>query len=94
MFMNSDAVAVLPGGAGTLDEFFEVLTWRQLGLHAKPIWLINVEDYWSPLVELIARAIDSGFADPGLREFFDVVDDVATLAPLLAATAGPTRPAT
>ena len=53
MFMNADAVAVLPGGAGSLDEFFEVLTWAQLGLHSKPIVLLDVNSYWQPLVGLI-----------------------------------------
>jgi uncharacterized protein (TIGR00730 family) len=69
MFMNADAVVVLPGGAGSLDEFFEVLTWRQLGLHAKPILLVNTEGYWDPLAALIERVIAEGFADPTLRAY-------------------------
>ena len=88
MFMNSDAIAVLPGGAGTLDEFFEVLTWRQLGLHAKPVWLINTEGYWSPLVTLIGQAISEGFADPSLAGFVEVIDDVESLAARLAPVEG------
>ena len=67
MFMNSDAVAVLPGGAGSLDEFFEVLTWAQLGLHAKPILLLNVEGFWDPLLGLLDHVIAQGFAAPSLR---------------------------
>ena len=81
MFMNCDAVVVLPGGAGSLDEFFEVLTWRQLGLHAKPIVLLNVAGYWDPLIGLIDHVIAKGFADASLREFFSVcttVDDTLT----------------
>lgn len=73
MFMNADAVVVLPGGAGSLDEFFEVLTWAQLDLHRKPIILINVNGYWDPLVTLIDHVIDQGFADPSLRDFLTVV---------------------
>ncbi|MDG1116978.1 MAG: TIGR00730 family Rossman fold protein, partial [Flavimaricola sp.] len=46
MFMNADAIVMLAGGAGSLDEFFEVLTWRQLGLHDKPVVLLNTEGYW------------------------------------------------
>ncbi|WP_049643191.1 LOG family protein [Candidatus Rhodobacter oscarellae] len=76
MFMNSDAVVVLPGGAGSLDEFFEVLTWRQLGLHQKPIVLINVEGYWDPLLALIDSVIDRGFADASLRDYFSVAASV------------------
>jgi len=49
MIMNADAVVMLPGGAGSLDEFFEALTWRQLGLHEKPIVLLNTNGYWDPL---------------------------------------------
>jgi uncharacterized protein (TIGR00730 family) len=69
MFMNSDAVVVLPGGAGSLDEFFEVLTWAQLGLHAKPIVLLNTEGYWDKLGELMDHVVAEGFADPSLLDF-------------------------
>ena len=72
MFMNAGAVVVLPGGAGSLDEFFEVLTWAQLGLHAKPILLLNVEGYWDPLRALVSHVIEEGFADPSLAELFSV----------------------
>ena len=79
MFANSDAIVVLPGGAGSLDEFFEVLTWRQLGLHAKPIYVLNTAGYWTPLADLIDHIIDNGFADPSLCDFFEMLPDVATL---------------
>jgi uncharacterized protein (TIGR00730 family) len=79
MFMNSDLVAVLPGGAGSLDEFFEVLTWAQIGLHAKPIFLINADGYWQPLLALIDHVIAEGFADAALRGLFTVVPDAMAL---------------
>ncbi|WP_265332505.1 TIGR00730 family Rossman fold protein [Stagnihabitans tardus] len=73
MFMNADVIAMLPGGAGSLDEFFEVLTWAQIGLHQKPIWLIDVAGYWHPLVALIDHVIAQGFAAPSLRDLFQVL---------------------
>lgn len=79
MFMNADAVAVLPGGAGSLDEFFEVLTWAQLGLHSKPIYLLNIEGYWDKLVGLIDHVIEEGFADSSLKAFIQVVPSVEEL---------------
>lgn len=79
MFMNADAVVVLPGGAGSLDELFEVLTWRQLGLHEKPILLVNSEGYWAALLALIERIIAEGFADESLRGFITLVPDPAAL---------------
>ena len=85
MFMNSDAIVVLPGGAGSLDEFFEVLTWAQIGLHAKPIFLLNVDGYWQPLLALIDHVIAEGFADAALRQGFAVVADAQTLAARLTA---------
>ena len=74
MLMNADAVVVLPGGAGSLDELFEVLTWRQLGLHDKPILILNTEGYWDPLLTLVDHVIAQGFADPSLGGFLTVVD--------------------
>ncbi|MGV6839206.1 MAG: LOG family protein [Planktomarina sp.] len=77
MFVNSDAVVILPGGAGSLDEFFEVLTWAQLGLHEKPMVLVNVKGYWDPLVALIDHVIDQGFADASLKKYFTVAANTA-----------------
>ncbi len=83
MFMNSDAIVVLPGGAGSLDEFFEVLTWRQLGLHDKPIVLLNVNGYWDPLIGLLDHVIAQGFAGDDIRETTLVAEDVDQLTTLL-----------
>ena len=83
MFMNADAVIVLPGGAGSLDELFEVLTWRQLGLHDKPIVLLNVAGYWDPLIALVDHVIAQGFAAPSLRDFLSVAQDVPGTVKLL-----------
>lgn len=88
MFMNSDAIAVLPGGAGSLDEFFEVLTWAQIGLHAKPILLLDTAGYWQPLVGLIDHIVAEGFAEPPLRSLFRLVPDSAALGAALAAMRG------
>lgn len=85
MFMNSDAIVVLPGGAGSLDEFFEVLTWRQIGLHTKPIFLLNTENYWHPLIALLDHVITQGFADPTIRDYFTLVPDIAALEARLRA---------
>ncbi len=80
MYMNSDAIVVLPGGAGSLDELFEVLTWRQLGLHEKPIYLLNVAGYWQPLLALLDHIIAEGFAEADLRGYLQVADNVAELS--------------
>jgi len=85
MFMNSDAIVVLPGGAGSLDEFFEVLTWRQLGLHAKPILLLSTEGFWAPLQGLIDHVVTEGFADQSLRDYVGVVPDIEALMAALRA---------
>ena len=76
MFELSDAFAVLPGGFGTLDETFEIITWRQLKLHDKPIVLIDVDGYWRPLLRLVDHVIAQGFARPEYRALFTVVPDV------------------
>ena len=85
MFMNSDAFVVLPGGAGSLDEFFEVLTWAQLGLHRKPVFLVDIDGYWQPLIGLIDHVIAEGFADGSLTDLIQIVPTVDTLIPALRA---------
>jgi uncharacterized protein (TIGR00730 family) len=75
MFERSDAVIALPGGTGTLDELIEVLTWRQLGLHGKPIVLVNLAGYWDPLLALIDHTIAQGFAEERFKAFLTLVPD-------------------
>jgi uncharacterized protein (TIGR00730 family) len=89
MFEMSDAFAVLPGGLGTLDETFEIVTWKQLHLHDKPIIIVNVGDYWQKLLTLIDHIVDSGFARDEIRSHFQVVDHVDDLLPALAQTHEP-----
>lgn len=93
MFMNSDAFVVLPGGGGSLDEFFEILTWRQLGLHEKPIIFLNTEGYWDPVLAMIDRIVSEGFAEPSIAGFYTVVSSVEDLEPALAAALNQARPA-
>jgi uncharacterized protein (TIGR00730 family) len=76
MFMNADAIVALPGGPGTLDELFEVLTWRQLGLHDKPILLLNVNGYWNPLLALLDGIVAQDFADSAFLDFLTPVTTV------------------
>ena len=85
MFMNSDAIVVLPGGAGSLDEFFEVLTWRQIGLHRKPIFLHDTDGYWQPLTTLLGHIIAEGFAEDTMLHYYSTVPDVASLVARLRA---------
>jgi len=74
MAQRADAFVALPGGLGTFEELFEVLTWAQLGLHTKPIGLLNVAGYFTPVIEMIDRAIAEGFCRGEHRQLF-VVDD-------------------
>ncbi len=85
MFMNSDAIVVLPGGAGSLDEFFEVLTWAQIGLHKKPIFLLDTEGYWQPLIGLLQHVVAEGFASASLLDQFTTISDVEGLRAALRA---------
>lgn len=61
MAERADAFLVLPGGIGTFEEFFEIWTWHQIGLHDKPIVLLNAHDYYTPLLDFLKRALDCGF---------------------------------
>jgi uncharacterized protein (TIGR00730 family) len=81
----SDSFLTLPGGIGTMDEFFEVFTWRQLGLHHKPIGMLNVEGFFDPLLQLLDQMIATGFLKSKNRDQLHVDDDPAKLLEVLAA---------
>ena len=89
MAERADAFAILPGGIGTLDETFEILSWKQLGLHDKPIFLVDVEGYWEPLRTLLHRIVESGFAQPKTHGLLRVVPTVSALIELLAERSPP-----
>jgi uncharacterized protein (TIGR00730 family) len=86
MAERADAFAVLPGGIGTLDEAFEILTWRQLGLHDKPIFLVDVAGYWQPLRDLLDHLAAQGFTAPLVPRLLEIVPDVAALMNTLVHT--------
>ena len=81
MFALSDAVAVLPGGLGTLDEAFEAITLRQLGFFKKPIVLLDVAGYWRPLHDLVAQVIEAGFAAPDADRLYAAVPRAEDVIP-------------
>ena len=76
MFDKSDAFCVLPGGLGTLDETFEILTWKQIKLHDKPVLMLNLDGYWTPWLDLVDKIVAEGFAKPGVTGFYEVIDTV------------------
>jgi len=84
MFELADAFAVLPGGLGTIEEAMEIITWRQLGLHDKPIFLIDEAHFWAPLVALFDHVIAQGFARKEARDLFRLLPRVEDLLPALA----------
>lgn len=76
---RADAVAVLPGGFGTMDELFEILTWAQLGLHAKPVALLNVNGFFDPLLAWVDHLTKEGFVQARHRDLVLTADGVADL---------------
>ncbi len=89
MFELSDGFVVLPGGLGTLDETFEIITWKQLQIHSKPIVVLNAGDYWSPLSDLVSSTVNGGFAHPAVNELYSMVDNVEDVFPALLAQPEP-----
>ena len=92
MAENSDGFVVLPGGFGTLDELFEILTWRQLGLHDKPIVLVDLDGYWAPLLAMLDRMVEGGFVHPEARRLLIVVEDIEAVLPAVSRAAAPQIP--
>ena len=79
MFNKAEGFLILPGGIGTLEEFFEVLSWKQLQIHNKPIILFNINNYWSELIGLIDKTIDCKFAGENIKDAYTVVDNLTEL---------------
>jgi len=75
MFDMSDAFVALPGGLGTLDETFEIITWKHLGLHDRPVFLIEPDGYWKPFHNLFDHMIATGYASQGCRDLYTVATD-------------------
>jgi uncharacterized protein (TIGR00730 family) len=90
MFERSDAFVALPGGVGTLEELVEILTWQQLGRHAKPILLANVDGFWEPLMALLAHMRAAQFIRPNLEVDLLEADRVEDILPRLRAAASRT----
>ncbi len=89
MFEAADGIVILPGGLGTLDEAFEMITWKQLGLHEKPIVLADIEGYWQPLLRLIDAGIADGYVAAESRGLFAVAEDVDGIFAALEAASEP-----
>ncbi len=83
MFDLSEAFIALPGGLGTLEEVFEMITWRRLEQHAKPIILINTNDYWQPFDALVRNVVENGFAHANAQSHFYAVPDPSGAIDLL-----------
>jgi uncharacterized protein (TIGR00730 family) len=92
MFELSDAFVILPGGFGTLDEAFEMLTWRQLQLHDKPILFLDIDGYWTLLDKLVDHFIAEGFARESSRRLFMMVTAVEDIIPALLRQPAPAVP--
>jgi uncharacterized protein (TIGR00730 family) len=88
----SDGFLALPGGAGTLEELFEVWTWAQLGFHGKPIGLLDVDGYYAPLVSFADHMVTEGFLAPGFRDMLLIDRDPAALLDAFATHTPPPPP--
>jgi uncharacterized protein (TIGR00730 family) len=85
MFERSEGFVVLPGGIGTLEELFEVLSWRTLGLHTKPIVIVDQNGYWESLEALLRAVVKGGFAERTHLAHVAFIRDLADLLPTIAA---------
>ena len=89
MFAVADAFVVLPGGLGTLDEMIEIITWKQLRLHAKPVVVFDSTGYWLPFKALVDATIEGGFAHAKARELFGVATTIDGVFEAIAAAPEP-----
>lgn len=83
MYERSDAFVIMPGGIGTLDETMEILTWRQLEVHAKPVIIANIDNYWAPFLSLLDHVIAEGYAGENIRDLYRTVSSVDEILPAI-----------
>ena len=93
MFEQSDAFAVFPGGIGTLEEVVELLSWRRLGLHAKPIVFLDQEGFWAPFFSLIRHTIEAKVTPPWATDMWRVASQAAEVLPIIREELARTPPA-
>lgn len=74
MFLESEAFLILPGGFGTLEEVFEVLTWKQIGLHTKPIVFLNFDDFWEPVFATIKKMMEEKTTPPHTEKLYEIIE--------------------
>jgi uncharacterized protein (TIGR00730 family) len=84
MFEESDAFVVMPGGVGTLEEVVELLSWRRLDLHKKPIIFVNINGFWQSFFDMIEHSLGSGFTPENFRHTYISVDTVADILPAIS----------
>ena len=87
MASEADAFVALPGGLGTLEELAEIATWSQLGIHAKPVGVLDIDGFWQPLLQFLKSAADAGFIRPQHREIVLRITDVNDVIPALSSKA-------
>ena len=83
MYNNADAFLIFPGGIGTLEEFFEVYSWKQLHLHNKPIFIYNYKNFWEDLIQLIENLIKKNFADENMIGAYKIINNHSDLERVL-----------
>ena len=91
MYEKSDGTIILPGGFGTMDEMFELLTWGQLGLHTKPIGILNIDGYYNDLLKFIDHMVVKNLLRVSNREMLLVSDNIDDLYSKMAEYEAPTR---
>jgi uncharacterized protein (TIGR00730 family) len=89
MALESDAFLALPGGLGTLEELAEIATWAQLGIHAKPVGILDVKGYWASLLSFLDGAVEAGFVKPEHRKILVYIGDVGDVLSTLDSQVAP-----
>ena len=92
MAEEADAFLALPGGLGTLEELAEITTWAQLGIHSKPVGVLDLDGFWAPLLDFLDQAVTAGFLRPANRELVVRVTDVDDVLAVLAGHRTPDNP--